>query len=133
MVPPTQDFFYENVQCWDDLIARIKNFREGRWLYRGQADDWCLTSTLERHVSSWDIDPNHAPSLERALAREFRRRVRGEDQALIQDDMLNCLALMRHHGAPTRLLDCTYSPFCGRPNSRQGRLEPKLRAGDLVL
>ena len=111
MVPPTQEFSCKNVQCWDDLIERIKYLMEGRWLYRGQAHDWCLTSTLERHISSWEIDPNHAPVLEAALAREFRRRARVEDQPLIQDDMLSCLALMRHHGAPTRLLDCTYSPF----------------------
>src|SRR4029077_10192398 len=80
MVPPTQDFFYENVECWDDLIKRNKNSKEGRWLYRGQAADWCLTSTLERHINSWQIDLNHAPSLEGALAREFRRRARGKDQ-----------------------------------------------------
>jgi hypothetical protein len=30
------------------------------------------------------------PALEKALAREFRRRVRGEEQPLIQDDMLAC-------------------------------------------
>ena len=29
----------------------------------------------------------------------------------VHSDALFCLALMRHHGAPTRLLDCTYSPF----------------------
>jgi|SRR6516164_4441623 len=83
----------------------------GRWLYRGQADDWPLQSTLERQIKSWALKLSHAPSLERELAREFRRRVRGEEQPFIQDDMLTCLALMRHHGAPTRLLDCSYSPF----------------------
>src|SRR5262249_44733237 len=28
-----------------------------------------------------------------------------------QRDTLHCLALMQHYRAPTRLLDCTYSPF----------------------
>jgi len=124
MVPPTQDFFYENVECWDDLIKRNKNSKEGRWLYRGQAADWCLTSTLEIHINSWQIDLNHAPSLEGALAREFRRRARGKDQPFIQDDMLNCLALMRHHGAPTRLLDCTYSPFVAAQTAMREGLDP---------
>jgi len=40
------DFSYENVP----LIERIKTSKEGRWLYRGQAHDWRLTSTLERHA-----------------------------------------------------------------------------------
>jgi FRG domain len=121
-----QEFSYKDVQCWDDLIKTIKpSTEEGRWLYRGQAHDWCLKSTLERQVSSWEINSNHAPSLERALAREFRRRVRGEEHALIQDDMLNCLALMRHHGAPTRLLDCTYSPFVAAQTALREGLDQK--------
>jgi FRG domain len=111
MMSPRQEFSSKNVQSWDELIDTIKRLLEGGWLFRGQADDWSLQSTLERHINSWALDPNHAPALEAALAREFRRRVRGEEQSFIQDDMLNCLALMRHHGAPTRLLDCTYSPF----------------------
>ena len=110
MVTPGQKFSSKDVQSWGHLLNTI-NLMQGSWLYRGQAHDWPLQSTLERHVNSWALDQNHAPALEAALAREFRRRARGEEQRFIQDDMLNCLALMRHYGAPTRLLDCTYSPF----------------------
>ena len=127
MVPPKRDFASKDVQSWDDLIEAIKHFMEGRWLYRGQAHDWPSQSTLERHIDSWALKQNHAPALEAALAREFRRRVRGEEQPFIQDDMLYCLALMRHHGAPTRLLDCTYSPFVAAQTALREGLNRKQR------
>jgi hypothetical protein len=43
--------------------------------------------------------------------REFRRRIRDPLYERVHSDTLFCLALMQHHGAPTRLLDCTYSPY----------------------
>jgi hypothetical protein len=126
MVPPKQEFSSKDVQSWDHLIEIIKRLmEERRWLYRGQAHDWCLTSTLERQVKSWALKLSHAPKLEEALAREFRRRLRGTQQAFIHDDMLTCLALMRHHGAPTRLLDCTYSPFVAAQTALRQGLNPE--------
>jgi hypothetical protein len=119
-----QQFFTETIECWDHLVKTVQRRNDRPWLYRGQAHDWSLKSSLERHISSWDIDPNHAPALETALAREFRRRARTEDRSLILDDMFNCLALMRHHGAPTRLLDCTYSPFVAAQTALREGLNP---------
>jgi FRG domain-containing protein len=106
-----QPFFTETIESWDHLVRTVRQLSDGRWLYRGQAHDWCLKSTLQRSIEDWSLNLSHAPALEDALIREFRRRVRGEEHSFIKDDVLNCLALMRHHGAPTRLLDCTYSPF----------------------
>jgi hypothetical protein len=37
------------------------------------------------------------PAIERALLREFRRRLRGEEYTRVKDDALYCLAPMQHH------------------------------------
>jgi FRG domain len=53
-----------------------------------------------------------APSYERLVIREFRRRAHHylPDMSLAENS-LELLALMQHHGAPTRLLDWTYSLY----------------------
>jgi hypothetical protein len=59
----------------------------------------------------WNIDLKDAAAIEFQTTREFRRRLREPQYHRVHTDTLFCLALMQHYGAPTRLLDCTYSPF----------------------
>lgn len=86
-------------------------FKERGWVFRGQTDDWPLRTSIERKLHDWNIPLAEATSIEYQTVREFRRRLRELQYQRVHDDTLFCLALMQHYGAPTRLLDCTYSPF----------------------
>jgi hypothetical protein len=88
-------------------------FEEGRWLFRGHMNaDWCLKSSLERYCKDFGFSSRHAPAVEHWLLREFYRNVAVHDRDVPPtEDPQELLALMQHHGAPTRLLDWSYSPF----------------------
>jgi hypothetical protein len=81
-----------------------------RWIYRG-SNRGGLASSLERACRAAGIGLENAPGIERLLVREFRRNYRGADADIVASDTLYCMGLMRHFGAPTRLLDWTYSPY----------------------
>jgi hypothetical protein len=96
------------VTDWSELIALRGDFDEA-WLFRGQPDAWPLVTSLERACASFDVQRDAIPAVEEQMIREFRRRYTGRHRRLIFDDTLFCMALMQHHGAPTRLLDFSYS------------------------
>lgn len=83
------------------------------WAFRGQADaEWSLYSSLSRYLITYKIHPNAWPQQESRILRIFKRKAHLLMNNLPhEDDSFEWLALMQHHGAPTRLLDFTWSPF----------------------
>jgi hypothetical protein len=103
-------FAVQEVRSWSDFESFVDT-KDRNWIFRGQPKDDVLASTLERALSNWEIPIREGPEIEYQLIREFRRRLLDPIHGRINSDTLYCMALMRHYGAPVRLLDCTYSPF----------------------
>jgi len=98
------------VASFNEYRTAISQF-DRRWVFRGQISDWPLSSSLERALLNWDIPLFQAPEIERLLIRDFKRRAQPDVPELVHTDLLYCLAFMQHHGAPTRLIDASYSPY----------------------
>lgn len=86
------------------------------WAFRGHKDEAMgLTTTLQLACDRFNIVLARAPYVERKLLREFGRRmhlyVRSDAEIPHPADTLEWISVMRHYGAPTRLLDWTYSIF----------------------
>jgi hypothetical protein len=109
------------VESWADYVTRASNIvpkaiDEQTYIYRGQSDSaWRLQPSLLRHTT--ETERPRVLKLEGRLLSEFEARVhlvaRPED--LLPAEQYHSLperwAVMQHHGAPTRLLDWTESPF----------------------
>jgi hypothetical protein len=92
---------------WPDLQRRAKP----GWIYRGHREaNWKLETSFERCCRLNGIRPKHWEQLEQELLREFRRAYHQySPSAPHRRAVLEWMSLMQHHGAPTRLLDFTYS------------------------
>jgi hypothetical protein len=99
------------VESWEDFQSCTDEL-DG-WAFRGQTHaDWPLVSSLTRRLQAFCPDEDQWPQREERAVRIFRRKAHNylSDREVVTDT-LRCLALMQHHGAPTRLLDFTKSPF----------------------
>ena len=113
-----KEFISKTVSTWNDFVNLLATLEHKRaWIFRGQAEDWPLKTSLERCIEKWGIPLRKSLEIENQLIREFRRQYDKKDLQYIKGDTLYCLSVMQHHGAPTRLLDWTYSPFVAAQNA----------------
>lgn len=98
------------ISSWNELKNIISEFNPVKdnelnkfWCFRGQENSkWGLSSSLERgelYVS------------EKSLLDKFKRYAHLYTDVKKIGSTLEWLSLMQHHGAPTRLLDWTKSPY----------------------
>jgi Domain of unknown function (DUF4145) len=70
-------FSAQFITNWEDLVDLLACFQDGKWIYRGQSQDWPLKTSLERRLGAWGINLSSGPRVERQLIREFRRPIAG--------------------------------------------------------
>jgi hypothetical protein len=105
-------FKVERVRSWDEYTHMVEQGSYAGWAFRGQQDDtWQLISTLGRYLNSY-VKEQYWEFQEGRSSRVFQRKAHLFLSHIppIQDTF-QWLALMQHHGAPTRLLDFTWSPY----------------------
>ena len=101
------------LESWEAFLQLITRSPYSNWAFRGERDErWPLYSSLSRYLQNFRVAPEAWPEQERRILRIFQRKAH---QFLAKppdaDDDFQWLALMQHHGAPTRLIDFTWSPY----------------------
>jgi hypothetical protein len=110
------------VRSWKDFNNEISPKHYRKWIFRGHTDySWKLESSLYRAfreaLAIHELHGQEKENLdrnahERVMIDKFKRNAHLFLSHLPNDDDdLSWLALMQHYGAPTRLLDFSFSPY----------------------
>ncbi|MEM9324412.1 MAG: FRG domain-containing protein [Bacteroidota bacterium] len=101
------------IKTWNQFKDIVAGDEYRSWAFRGQADArWNLEPTLSRYLKNYKVNPSVWSKQELRIYRIFRRKAHQFlDHLPKEEDAFEWLATMQHHGAPTRLLDFTWSPY----------------------
>jgi hypothetical protein len=111
--PPDRRVVRQSIDRWPEFVGIIQRWQGFRnWCFRGQADaGWPLKCSLSRHIEVSKICQQAWELQESRIRRIFERKSHLFLADVPNNDEIEWLALMQHHGAPTRLLDFTWSPY----------------------
>jgi hypothetical protein len=106
----TKDF-----ETWKELKGFIDELRgQGEFIWRGHASaEWTLSSSVYRYFESQGVPPELREKLEEEAIAAFRDGLSNLENYESRDakTAVDFMMMMQHYGCPTRLLDCTRSPY----------------------
>jgi len=103
----------KHVTSWPQLRDVLEELANAGWTFRGQADaSWPLETSLTRYLRTFGGPSKGWRERERHILHTFKRKAHLLlPETPEEGETLEWLALMQHHGAPTRLLDFSWSPY----------------------
>lgn len=107
------EFKVQHFETWEAFRQVIEAEEYRGWAFRGQSDArWPLYSSLSRYFKQYEVHRDAWVQQESRILRIFKRKAHLlMDHLPDEEDSFQWLALMQHHGAPTRLLDFSWSPY----------------------
>jgi hypothetical protein len=105
-----RDIYQEiKVNSWTEAKVLFDEIDQ-HFIFRGQSNaEWLLRTSIERcsfFAKSYHVEKDFVKDFQRGAFTYATNISLPKD-----DDYLNWLSLMQHHGAPTRFLDFSFSPF----------------------